>query len=261
MFLVKWNDLSEKLVYRRFTEIYEFHVSRPRVGTGTRPSARGLRGGEKEEGEFQLKLPQNKPGSKEAPGSQCFSLLRPSKWGTISSVLPWQISPSVGVRGPASTCQRQWGKCREGGQATGRGVGAAGGSPGAILTAMPVSAPQKALKEMFPIESGDINMENRIIPHLPGEGQVQGWGLKEKWKLVGKFPGGASSAGRLLRSCLVQFLFLPTGLEIKTPERSERRRRFLPTLASPADPVLPPRRRAMSHSIAATPGLALGTLS
>ncbi|XP_010071229.1 PREDICTED: neutrophil cytosol factor 1, partial [Pterocles gutturalis] len=25
MFLVKWNDLSEKLVYRRFTEIYEFH--------------------------------------------------------------------------------------------------------------------------------------------------------------------------------------------------------------------------------------------
>ncbi|XP_040982491.1 neutrophil cytosol factor 1 isoform X3 [Aquila chrysaetos chrysaetos] len=50
MFLVKWNDLSEKVVYRRFTEIYEFH---------------------------------------------------------------------------------------------------------------------KALKEMFPIESGDINMENRIIPHLP----------------------------------------------------------------------------------------------
>ncbi|XP_023609181.1 neutrophil cytosol factor 1 [Myotis lucifugus] len=27
MFLVKWQDLSEKLVYRRFTEIYEFHVS------------------------------------------------------------------------------------------------------------------------------------------------------------------------------------------------------------------------------------------
>ncbi|NWT61583.1 NCF1 factor, partial [Erythrocercus mccallii] len=25
MFLVKWNDLSEKVVYRRFTEIYEFH--------------------------------------------------------------------------------------------------------------------------------------------------------------------------------------------------------------------------------------------
>ncbi|NXX82535.1 NCF1 factor, partial [Urocolius indicus] len=25
----------------------------------------------------------------------------------------------------------------------------------------------KALKEMFPIESGDINVENRIIPHLP----------------------------------------------------------------------------------------------
>lgn len=27
MFLVKWQDLSEKMVYRRFTEIYEFHVS------------------------------------------------------------------------------------------------------------------------------------------------------------------------------------------------------------------------------------------
>ncbi|KFP33029.1 Neutrophil cytosol factor 1 [Colius striatus] len=25
MFLVKWNDLSEKLIYRRYTEIYEFH--------------------------------------------------------------------------------------------------------------------------------------------------------------------------------------------------------------------------------------------
>ena len=27
MFLVKWQDLSETVVYRRFTEIYEFHVS------------------------------------------------------------------------------------------------------------------------------------------------------------------------------------------------------------------------------------------
>lgn len=29
----------------------------------------------------------------------------------------------------------------------------------------------KQLKEMFPIEAGDINAENRIIPHLPGEEQ------------------------------------------------------------------------------------------
>lgn len=39
MFLVKWNDLSEKVVYRRFTEIYEFHVSPPRthgLGVGKR---------------------------------------------------------------------------------------------------------------------------------------------------------------------------------------------------------------------------------
>lgn len=45
-------------------------------------------------------------------------------------------------------------------------------SPGAILTVVPGSALQKALKEMFPIKSGDINIENRIIPHLPGEGQA-----------------------------------------------------------------------------------------
>lgn len=91
-------------------------------------------------------------------------------------MLSQQISPSVEAWGPASTCQCQWGERQEGGQATGRGVGATGGSPGAILTAVPGSAPQKALKEMFPIESGDINMENRIIPHLPGEGQVPGLG-------------------------------------------------------------------------------------
>uniref|UniRef100_A0A8B9TLB9 Neutrophil cytosolic factor 1 n=1 Tax=Anas platyrhynchos TaxID=8839 RepID=A0A8B9TLB9_ANAPL len=66
MFLVKWNDLTEKLVYRRFTEIYEFH---------------------------------------------------------------------------------------------------------------------KTLKEMFPIESGDINAENRIIPHLPGEGHRHA-GLSTCYALV-----------------------------------------------------------------------------
>lgn len=33
MFLVKWQDLSEKVVYRGFPEIYEFHVS-ARVCTG-----------------------------------------------------------------------------------------------------------------------------------------------------------------------------------------------------------------------------------
>lgn len=36
MFLVKWNDLSEKLIYRRFTEIYEFHVSRAGGRNGPR---------------------------------------------------------------------------------------------------------------------------------------------------------------------------------------------------------------------------------
>lgn len=47
MFLVKWNDLTEKLVYRRFTEIYEFHVSGPGVGTSPCPGALGLAGGKK----------------------------------------------------------------------------------------------------------------------------------------------------------------------------------------------------------------------
>lgn len=28
MFLVKWQDLTEKVVYRKFTEMYEFHVSK-----------------------------------------------------------------------------------------------------------------------------------------------------------------------------------------------------------------------------------------
>lgn len=37
MFLVKWQDLSEKVVYRRFTEIYEFHVSSRRNGGGAEP--------------------------------------------------------------------------------------------------------------------------------------------------------------------------------------------------------------------------------
>lgn len=37
MFLVKWQDLSEKVVYRKFTEIYEFHVS---VGGGAGSSCR-----------------------------------------------------------------------------------------------------------------------------------------------------------------------------------------------------------------------------
>lgn len=41
MFLVKWNDLSEKVVYRRFTEIYEFHVSHPGARTGLQPSRTG----------------------------------------------------------------------------------------------------------------------------------------------------------------------------------------------------------------------------
>lgn len=54
----------------------------------------------------------------------------------------------------------------------GQGCGCHRGPP--VPVSQPGSARQKALKEMFPIESGDINMENRIIPHLPGEGQVLG---------------------------------------------------------------------------------------
>ncbi|XP_071431202.1 neutrophil cytosol factor 1 isoform X3 [Pithys albifrons albifrons] len=36
-----------------------------------------------------------------------------------------------------------------------------------LVAAGPAPEREKTLKEMFPIESGDINIENRIIPHLP----------------------------------------------------------------------------------------------
>lgn len=41
MFLVKWQDLSEKVVYRRFTEIYEFHVSVGWAGVTDPPAVLG----------------------------------------------------------------------------------------------------------------------------------------------------------------------------------------------------------------------------
>lgn len=50
MFLVKWNDLTEKLVYRRFTEIYEFHVSGPGGGTSPCAGVPGLGRGQKGKG-------------------------------------------------------------------------------------------------------------------------------------------------------------------------------------------------------------------
>lgn len=87
--------------------------------------------------------------------------------GSCQLRAPWLVSPGVELQGPASTGQRE-------GDETQAGLWVSLGSPGASLTAVHGSAPQKALKEMFPIESGDINMENRIIPHLPGEGQVPG---------------------------------------------------------------------------------------
>lgn len=61
--------------------------------------------------------------------------------------------------------------------------------PCTVLTALPGPALQKTLKEMFPIESGDINAENRIIPHLPGEGHSaggRGWDRNCSW--LGKSP-------------------------------------------------------------------------
>jgi len=38
----------------------------------------------------------------------------------------------------------------------------------------------------------------------------------------------------------VRFLFLPTGLEIKTPGRSEQQPWLLPALTSPTDPIAAP---------------------
>lgn len=97
-------------------------------------------------------------------------------------------------------------------------------SPGTILTVVPGSALQKALKEMFPIESGDINTENRIIPHLPGEGQAP-------------WPGGGNRNCSWEIPWWVELCWLPPRqvcgavfavhrLEIKTPERSEQWQQF-----------------------------------
>lgn len=64
MFLVKWQDLSEKVVYRRFTEIYEFHVSAWGWGRegSPRPSLAALWGEERprwaaDQGTWNLPLP------------------------------------------------------------------------------------------------------------------------------------------------------------------------------------------------------------
>lgn len=104
---------------------------------------------------------------------------------------------------------------------------------------VPGSAPQKALKEMFPIESGDINVENRIIPHLPGEQQVLGLGSEIEIAACWEIPQRAELCRLPPAQVLGAFLF-PTGFEIKTPECSEQRWWFLPILTSPTDPVLPP---------------------
>lgn len=193
----------------------------------------------KKGGKFHLYVSQTKPGSKEAPGTQHFDLLHPLNLGATGSVLPWQISPSVEVWGPASMCQWQRGERWAGGQAVGRGVGATGPSPGAILTAVLGSAPQKALKEMFPIESGDINMEKRIIPHLPGEGQARGLRSEIEIAAAWAIPRQAELCRSLPHWCLLRFLFLLTGLEGKTPTRSEQWWRILPPLASLAEAAHP----------------------
>ena len=40
---------------------------------------------------------------------------------------------------------------------------------------------------MFPIEAGDINPENRIIPHLPGEE----WAESPVWAPLPRLPSSA----------------------------------------------------------------------
>ncbi|KAG8509869.1 Neutrophil cytosol factor 1 [Galemys pyrenaicus] len=130
MFLVKWQDLSEKVVYRSFTEIYEFHV---RAGGGK-------------------------------------------------------------VASPCSS-----------------------GETG-----------QKMLKEMFPIEAGDINVENRVIPHLPAPKWFDGQRATESRQgtlteyfngLMG-LPVKISRCPHLLNFFKVRpdDLKLPTDNELKKPE-------------------------------------------
>jgi len=102
---------------------------------------------------------------------------------------PWLCSPVSGAGSSQDVPAGSGARTGKGGNA-GQGLGAPG-VPSATLTAVPGSAPQKALKEMFPIESGDINMESRIIPHLPGEGQALGLaGGEHKLRLLGNSPAG-----------------------------------------------------------------------
>ncbi|TKC48170.1 hypothetical protein EI555_018006 [Monodon monoceros] len=86
----------------------------------------------------------------------------------------------------------------------------------------------KILKEMFPIEAGDINPENRIIPHLPAprwfDGQRvaesrQGT-LTEYCNSLMNLPGKISRCPHLLNFFKVRpdDLKLPTDSQVKKPE-------------------------------------------
>jgi len=74
MFLVKWNDLSEKLIYRRFTDIYEFHVSGRRE---TPPPIHGRAGGQKQTADLSWNCPQTNLAQRRLLGPRVYHLLRP----------------------------------------------------------------------------------------------------------------------------------------------------------------------------------------
>lgn len=76
MFLVKWNDLSEKLIYRRFTDIYEFHVSGRRE---TPPPIQGRAGGQKQTADLSWNCPQTNLAQRRLLGPRVYHLLRPRK--------------------------------------------------------------------------------------------------------------------------------------------------------------------------------------
>lgn len=85
MFLVKWNDLSEKLVYRRFTEIYEFHVSHPG-------------GGERKGGQIPAEIAPKQTWLKRGSWLPVLPSLLSLQGGAAGSVLPGRCLPGSGRR-------------------------------------------------------------------------------------------------------------------------------------------------------------------
>ncbi|XP_066491970.1 neutrophil cytosol factor 1 [Tiliqua scincoides] len=86
----------------------------------------------------------------------------------------------------------------------------------------------RTLKEMFPIESGDINMENRIIPHLPAPRWFEGQKMtKTRQGTIAEYSLALINLPRKIARCghVLDFFKVrpddlnpPTGGQVRKPE-------------------------------------------